>query len=42
MYPGRGKRISDKLITNLNEYINQLDKGLLPYINKPCFFIGHR
>ncbi|CAF1311362.1 unnamed protein product [Rotaria sordida] len=41
IYPGRSTRFNDKLITDLKEYIEQLDEGLLPYINKPCFFIGH-
>lgn len=42
IYPGRTSRIRDELITDLKDYIKQLDQGLLPYINKPCFFIGHR
>jgi surfactin synthase thioesterase subunit len=42
IYPGRGSRFGDKLITDIKEYVNQLDKGLLPYITKPCIFIGHR
>ncbi|CAF1236680.1 unnamed protein product [Rotaria sordida] len=40
IYPGRSIRFNDKLITDLKEYIKQLDEGLLPYINKACFFIG--
>ncbi len=42
IYPGRGSRFGDKLITDIKEYVNQLDKELLPFINKPCIFIGHR
>jgi surfactin synthase thioesterase subunit len=42
IYPGRSTRFNDELITTMDEYITQLDKGFLPYITKPCFFIGHR
>jgi hypothetical protein len=26
----------------MKDYVTQLDKGLLPFITKPCIFIGHR
>ncbi|CAF3253490.1 unnamed protein product [Rotaria sp. Silwood2] len=41
IYPGRSSRMSEKLLTTIKEYIVELNKGLLPYINKPCIFIGH-
>ncbi|CAF1032469.1 unnamed protein product [Adineta steineri] len=41
IYPGRGSRFGDKLLTEMKDYITELDKGLLPFIKKPCIFIGH-
>ncbi|CAF1575444.1 unnamed protein product [Rotaria sp. Silwood1] len=41
IYPGRLHRMNEKLLTRIKEYIIELNKGLLPYINKPCIFIGH-
>ncbi|CAF1122996.1 unnamed protein product [Rotaria sordida] len=41
IYPGRSNRMGEKLLTNIKEYIIELNKGLLPYITKPCIFIGH-
>jgi hypothetical protein len=34
--------MQDELLTDLKDYIKGLDQGLVPYIYKPCFFIGHR
>ncbi|UJR28443.1 hypothetical protein I4U23_009683 [Adineta vaga] len=41
IYPGRATRSNENLITSIAEYLKQLDKGLVPFINKPCVFIGH-
>ena len=42
IYPGRASRMKDQLVTNLKDYIEGLDQGLVPFIDRPCFFIGHR
>lgn len=34
--------MGEKLLTTIKEYVIGLEKGLLPYIIKPCIFIGHR
>ncbi|CAF3824772.1 unnamed protein product [Adineta steineri] len=41
IYPGRAKRSSEKYLTTIKEYLGQLHRELLPYITKPCIFIGH-
>ncbi|CAF1341517.1 unnamed protein product, partial [Didymodactylos carnosus] len=40
-YPGRSSRFGEEPIRTLKEYIQQLDKWLVPSIRKPCVFIGH-
>lgn len=42
IYPGRGSRFADPLLKTMKEFISGLDQGLLPFINRKCFFIGHR
>ncbi|CAF1148428.1 unnamed protein product [Adineta ricciae] len=41
IYPGRAKRLGERLLTTIKEYLVQLHRELLPYITKPCIFIGH-
>ncbi|CAF0946780.1 unnamed protein product [Adineta steineri] len=41
IYPGRAKRLGEKCLTTIEEYLTQLDQELLPYVTKPCIFIGH-
>ncbi|UJR19610.1 hypothetical protein I4U23_022744 [Adineta vaga] len=41
IYPGRASRFGEKCLTTMKEYLQQLTNGLLPFINKPCIFIGH-
>ncbi|CAF1075364.1 unnamed protein product [Didymodactylos carnosus] len=40
-YPGRFSRFGEEPFRTLKEYIQQLDKWLVPSIRKPCVFIGH-
>jgi surfactin synthase thioesterase subunit len=42
IYPGRASRLGENFLTTIEEYLIQLEKELLPYITKPCIFIGHR
>ncbi|CAF1517279.1 unnamed protein product [Adineta steineri] len=41
IYPGRAKRSSENYLSTMKEYLGQLYRELLPYIKKPCIFIGH-
>ncbi|CAF3164353.1 unnamed protein product [Rotaria socialis] len=41
IYPGRLTRMSENLLTTIKEYLMEMTTGLIPYINKPCIFIGH-
>ncbi|UJR11503.1 hypothetical protein I4U23_015684 [Adineta vaga] len=41
IYPGRAKRLGEPFLTTIKEYLIQLHRELLPYITKPCIFIGH-
>eukprot|EP01135_Chromosphaera_perkinsii_P002594 Nk52_evm110s224 gene=Nk52_evmTU110s224 len=39
--PGRGSRIKEELISDMNELSNQLCQMLLPYMDKPFYVFGH-
>lgn len=39
--PGRAERMQEKLCTNFNELIDSFLTAIIPFLDKPYFFVGH-